>query len=33
MELKQIGLECFDFNNIKIDTTEAAQDAMTQSAN
>jgi len=33
MELKEIGYECFDFNNIKVDAAAAAHDAMNQSAN
>jgi hypothetical protein len=33
MELTKIGMECFDFSMIAIDTAMAAQDAMNQSAN
>ena len=33
MELTKIGLECFNFNNMKLDTMAAAQDAMNQSSN
>ena len=33
MELKEIGLDCFDFSMIAIDTVAAAEDAMNQSDN
>jgi len=33
MELKAIGLECFDFSMIAIDTAMAACDAMNHSNN
>lgn len=33
MELKEIGLDCFDFSMIAIDTASAANDAMNQSVN
>ena len=33
MELKEIGLDCFDFSMIAIDTAAAAEDAMNQSNN
>lgn len=33
MELKKIGLDCFDFSTMAVDTAAAAQDAMNQSSN
>jgi len=33
MELTEIGLECFDFSAMEVDTAAAAQDAMNQSNN
>jgi len=33
MELKKIGLDCFDFSMMAIDTAMAAADAMNQSNN